>query len=211
MEKTRLRKDFFRRIACWLLLDPQKHYRIFPPAQLSPDEIAQLDFYKVCLAKWDAIAELAEENPQSFFDGWKYKYINEGLEYDKRKLMQYRDCSAGELEVMMFDEYFEFEKSDMGFNGTWWDYSPCPKWVLCEQDPAVSLLLEHDFIESLPERGFYCPKYKENWNDGVRKLLTEHGIRSSLKKLADPETGFLRNFSGKPYYKGNLYVTTRNW
>lgn len=211
MEGTGLKKDFFRRIAHYLLQDPQRLYRTFSPAPLSPDELAQLGLYKVCLVKWKTIVELAEKNPQSFFDRWTYEYIDEGLEYDKRKLKRYLNGSAGELEVLMMDELSDFEASDIGFNGLVWDYSPCPNWMLCEKDPAISLLLGQGFIEPLPERGYYAPKYRKHWNEGVRKLLVENGIRASLKKMADPETGFIRNRSGKPYCNGNVYVTTRNW
>lgn len=207
MEKTRLNKDFFRLIACHLLIDPIADYA----EPLSLDDYMKPHFYKECLAKWATVVELAEKNPQSYFKGWYYEYIDYELEYDKGKLKPYYGCSEEKLLSLMAQYYIDFELSDKGFNNLWWDLSPCPKEVLEEQNPSASLLLVNGFTEPLPEQGYYCPKYKENWNDNVKKLLTEHGIRTSLRNMADPETGFIRNKDGNPYCKGNLYATTSKW
>lgn len=207
MEKTRLNKEFFKNIAYHLLLEPIEDYA----QPLSLDGIGKPEFYKQCLAKWATVIELAEKNPQSYFKGFYYEYIDYELEYDRGKLKPYYGCSEMKLVSLMVCYFHDFDLSERGFNGLKWDLSPCPKEVLEEPNPARSLLLGQGFIEPLPEQGYYCPKYKEHWNDGVRKLLTENGIRSSLRSMADPETGFIRNRDGNPYCKGNLYATTSKW
>lgn len=118
-----LNKDFFRKMALYLLLRPIREHDFYnpPPLQMKPSDV---QVYKVCLAKWDAIVKLAEKNPQSYFNDWTYRYVDKDLDFDERRMKTYWGYTKEELRTLMVVNLLEFEETTRSFNGLVWDYAP---------------------------------------------------------------------------------------
>lgn len=113
-----LNKDFFRKMACHLLLEPVRIHLS------NPCDCNKVDLY-MNTAKWNAIVEIAKkEKIQSYFEDWSFWYVDNELEYKEWHLEECEGLSAEELKVAMIGKYLEFESSEEDFNGYEWDYSP---------------------------------------------------------------------------------------